>query len=194
MFAIVLTVLTFDLKIPDLGMVSDQQLWNEIMKIMPIFMSFVLSFALVFTYWRAHHFVVSIYAKNIDSHLASINALFFFFVALIPASSRILGSHSYSKLAIIIYATNIIFISLTLLWMRTYVLKSGHIEHGFVTASERRRGVIRVLVPMICAVIAIVISFYSTYLSFFILTFAIVFNLLSKSTKLVDKMLVSLKS
>jgi uncharacterized membrane protein len=193
-FAIVLTFLTFDLKIHALPHPTpDQALWDALVTIGPILLSFILSFALIFTYWRAHHYIVSVYAKNIDSRLTSINALFFFFIALIPFSTRLLGEYSETRLAIIIYAANIIMISITLLWMREYVLSSGHLSHSFVTKYEKRRGAIRIVVPMLCAAAAMGICFYSTWAAFFLLTFAIVFNLLSRSTRMVNWILVKTK-
>ena len=193
-FAIVLTFLTFDLKIEALPHpAADQALWDALVKISPILLSFVLSFALIFTYWRAHHYIVSIYAKNIDSKLTSINAMFFFFIALIPFTTRLLGEYSDTRLAIILYASNIIMIGISLLWMREYVLSSGHLNHAFVTKFEKRRGAIRIVVPMICAVAAIGVCFYSTWIAFVLLTFAIVFNLLSRSTRTVNWLMVKTK-
>ena len=70
--------------------------------------------------------------------------------------------------------------------MRSYVLVSGNIEHTFVLASEKRRGFIRVVAPMLFAVVAIAVCFYSTWIAFLLLTLAIVFNLLSRSTRFVN--------
>jgi uncharacterized membrane protein len=182
-FAIIITVLTFELKVPQIvGLVDEQALWDELSKLGPVFLSFILSFALLFTYWRAHHYIASVYAKNINNRLTSINALFFFFIALVPFSSRLLGEYSETRLAVIIYSINIICIGLSLLWMRNYVLTSGYIDHEKVQKSELRRGLIRTIVPVVCAFIAIGLSFYSTQISFFLLTLAIVFNLISRST------------
>ncbi len=183
-FAIVLTLLTFELKVPTInGDVTNEQLLQSIINLSPVFLSFILSFALIFTYWRAHHFIASVYAKNINVRLTTINAFFFFFIALIPFSSRLLGEYSNTQLAITIYSINIICIGLSLLWMRDYVLKSGNIDHQYVKKSELRRGLIRTIIPIACATIAIGLSFYNTQLSFALLTVAIVFNLISRSTQ-----------
>ncbi len=193
-FAIVLTLLTFDLRVPSLGAnATETILWNELSRLSPIFLSFILSFALIFTYWRAHHYIVSVYAKNIDVRMTTINAIFFFFIALIPFAARLLGEYSHMKLAIAIYSLNVICISISLLWMRNHVLTSGHIHHIVVKRGERQRGIIRITVPMVCAIAAIWLSFLSTTLSFFLLTFAIVFNLLSRSTHFVNWIVESLR-
>ena len=186
-FAIILTLMTFELKIPFMsGVVDDQRLWQAIVHLAPSFLSFVLSFALLFTYWHAHHYIVSVYAKSVNRRLTSINAIFFFFVALIPFSTSLIGNYNQTKLAIIIYALNILAIGIALLWMRSYVLSSGHIEHTFVLSSEKKRGFIRIIAPMVFAVISIVVCFYSTWIAFLLLTLATLFNLFSRSTRLVN--------
>ncbi|MDQ3076966.1 MAG: TMEM175 family protein [bacterium] len=186
-FAIIITLLTFELRLPSPDLIeTEHDLWLSVTELGPIFLSFILSFALLFTYWRAHHYIVSIYAKAVDARLSTINAVFFFFIALIPFSSRLLGEYSDLKLAIALYALNIICIGLSLIWMRKYVLASGYISHMSVKKLEQRRGVIRVMVPMVFALLAIAISFISTKLSFVLLTSAIVFNLMSRTTTFVN--------
>lgn len=185
-FAIILTLLTFELKVPKLVDVSDKGLWEGIILIWPIFLSFMLSFALIFTYWHAHHYISSVYAKSVNRRLTSINALFFFFITLIPFTTSLIGSYPHLRLSIIIYSLNILAIGFSLLWMRHYVLSSGHIEHSYVTKAEKWRGFIRVIVPMLFALAAIFICFYSTWTAFILLTMAIVFNLLSRSSHLVN--------
>ena len=42
----------------------------------PLFLSYLLSFSLIFTYWRSHHFIASVLAKNIDTKFTNLNAVF----------------------------------------------------------------------------------------------------------------------
>lgn len=186
-FAIIITLLTFELKLPYLGeQVSDMMLLNALQKLWPIFVSFVLSFAVLFTYWRAHHYIVSVYAKTIDVRLTSINAVFFFFISLIPFSARLLGEYHYARVPIIVYALNIIFIGLSLLWMRHHVLTSKYMEHSAPSTDELQRGVIRTLVPVFCAAGAIALSFWNIALAIVLLTFAILFNLFSRTSHFIN--------
>ena len=118
-FAIVMTILVFQIKLPAIwGPIDNAGLWHEIAKLLPLLLSYVLSFALLFTYWRAHHFFVSIYAKNVDSMLTNINGLFFMLISLVPFSASILGQYNKNELSIIIFGINTILIGLTLYWMR----------------------------------------------------------------------------
>src|SRR3989339_797188 len=114
-FAIVMTILVFEIKVPVIwGPTDNLGLWLEIKKLLPVFLSYVLSFSLLFTYWRAHHFFISIYAKNVDPMLTNINALFFMLISLVPFSASILGQYNKNELALIFFSIHTILISLTL--------------------------------------------------------------------------------
>lgn len=192
-FAIVMTVLVFQIKLPTIwGPIDNYGLWLEIKKLLPLMLSYVLSFSLLFTYWRAHHFFVSIYAKNVDSRLTNINALFFMLISLVPFSASILGSFSGNELSIILFGIHIMLIGLTLYWMRRYVLFSDHIKNPEITKREIRGSTIRTLVPVVFALVAIPLSFLSIKLSLFLFTLAVIFNLSSYSTKLFENVLKTL--
>ncbi len=183
-FAIVMTILVFEIRIPDyIGTVSDRTLFESLVGLTPIFLSYLLSFSLLFTYWRSHHFIESILAKNIDTHFSNLNAIFFFFVALVPFSSHLLGEYSYSKISVIFFAINIILIGLSLFVMRQYVINSKTIENASVTRTENEHANMRILFPVGAAVVAIFVTFINNDIAIVLFTLAILFNLLDKSTK-----------
>lgn len=189
-FAIVMTILVFEIKIPDFSPTSNLDLWIAIKDLAPAFMSYILSFALLFTYWRAHHFFISIYAKNVDVHLTNINALFFLLIALIPFSSSLLSRFSTNELAISIFGIHIILIGLALFWMRRYVLFSEHIQNPEISKREIHGSTVRTVIPIVFALIAIPLSFVSTQLSMLLFTLAVIFNLSPYSTKFFEKFFV----
>jgi uncharacterized membrane protein len=192
-FAIVMTILVFDIKIPVIwGPVDNLGLWLQIKQLLPVLLSYVLSFSILFTYWRAHHFFISVYAKNVDSMLININGLFFMLISLIPFSASILGQYSKNELSIVIFSVHTILIGLTLYWMRRYVLYSEHIKNPEITKREIRGSTIRTLVPVFFALVAIPLCFFSIKLSIALLTLAVLFNLSSYSTRLFEKILKKL--
>ncbi len=183
-FAIVMTILVFEIRIPEYtGIVSDKTLLDAIINIYPLFLSYLLSFSLLFTYWRSHHFITSVLAKNIDLKLSNLNALFFLFVGLVPFSSHLLGIYSYNQTAVIVFAINIILIGLTLHAMRQHVIKSEEIKNTPVTKIENAHANVRILLPVVIAFIAIGVSFFDKTIALAFFTIAILFNLSSKSTR-----------
>ncbi|MFH1366033.1 MAG: TMEM175 family protein [Patescibacteria group bacterium] len=192
-FAIVMTILVFEIKLPVIwGPIDNLGLWLQVKSLFPILLSYVLSFALLFTYWRAHHFFVSIYAKNVDSMLTNINALFFMLISLVPFSASILGQYNKNELAVVVFGIHTILIGLSLYWIRQYVLFSDHITNPEITKREIRGSTIRTLVPVFFALIAILFSFFSIKFAITLLTLAVIFNLSSYSTKLFENTLKTL--
>src|SRR3989344_3756780 len=189
-FAIVMTILVFEIKVPVVwGPIDNMGLWSEVKSLLPVFSSYLLSFALLFTYWRAHHFFVSIYAKNVDHMLTNINAVFFMLISLVPFSAGFLGEYSKNELAVIIFGVHTILIGLTLYWMRRYVLYSPHIQNPEISKREIRGSTIRTLTPVVCAFVAIPFSFLSIKLALILLTLAVIFNFSSYSTRLFENIL-----
>lgn len=185
-FAIVMTILVFEIRVPELyGIISDRTLLKALTELYPALLSFLLSFSLLFTYWRSHHFIASVLAKNIDTRFSNLNGIFFFFVALVPFTSHFLSRYTYSKVAIIMFAVNIILIGISLFRMRRHVIKARTIENTPFTKTENEHANMHIFFPIIAAVAAIAVSFYSAGIAILLFTLAILFNLLKRSNRIV---------
>jgi uncharacterized membrane protein len=185
-FAIIMTLLALELKVP---IVADHQdaasLFGELQKLGPTFGSFVLSFALLFTYWRAHHFLTSMYAKNLTVGLANYNALFFLFIAMVPFSAKLLGEYPHNNMAVFAYGVNVIAIGLTLYFMRRHIEKNPAIDTAPITKTEYRSGYIRILFPIFIAFTGIMLSFVNTKISITLFSISIVFNIIPASSNFI---------
>ena len=186
-FAIVMTLLVLALSVPNIPELTatNQNLWQALSSMKISFLSYVLSFALLFTYWNAHHFIISVYAKNIDFNLTMRNALFLLFIALVPFSTHFLSLYSSTELAIFIYGSHIILISALLFEMKRYVIDSQNIE-SVLSFRDIRHGNIRLILPVIFSVIAILFSFINPKISIALFAFVITFNLIPGSTDAVS--------
>lgn len=190
-FSIVMTLLVIELKVPIFknSHPTDVMLINSLVDMSNLFMSLVLSFALLFTYWRAHHFIVSVYAKNLTVGLANINALFFFFITLVPFAAHFLGEYPYSQIAVTLYGVTVIAIGLSLFYMRQHIERDPKIETSIITKADRRSGYIRILFPVFSAAVAILLSYWNTTFSMALFTLAIIFNLLPASSNTIHRWL-----
>ncbi|HLP43917.1 MAG TPA: TMEM175 family protein [Candidatus Nanoarchaeia archaeon] len=177
-FSIIMTLLILDLRIPTVGYVSDAALWRGIVETAPLFLTFFISFLTLFTYWRAHHFIVSTYAKNLTGGLANYNAIFFILIGIIPFSSKFVSSYPGSRVPIIFYGINVILIGLALYFMRRHVERSPDIETVKLPIDQVGGGYIRILLPVFFALIALILSIWDAYLPIILFSIAIIFNLL----------------
>ncbi|HXK35087.1 MAG TPA: TMEM175 family protein [Candidatus Paceibacterota bacterium] len=193
-FAIVMTLLVLTLKVPELPIseVANANLWQALSDIKISFLSFVFSFALLFTYWNAHHFIISVYAKNITFPLVVRNAIFLIAIALVPFSTHFLGIYSQTQIAVFIYGLHIILISAILFEMKRFVIVSHDIE-SILSYRDIRNGNIRLALPGVFSVLAILLSFVNTNISLSFFAFVVVFNLVPGSTDIVVWLLDGLK-
>lgn len=100
-FAIVLTIMVFEIKIPD-GLV----LGNSILALRQfsvVLGTYILSFYVVANLWTSHHYLVFTIAKPARTTIW-LNSLLLFWATLIPVVTRFLGSHPSSSRAAAAYA------------------------------------------------------------------------------------------
>lgn len=189
-FAIVMTLLVLEIRVPMIeGLASNADVVQAFLSVTPMFLSYTLSFLLLFTYWRGHHHIASVLAKNIDNTFATLNAFFFLVVGLVPFTTLMLGRYHLTQAAIMIYGAHIIVIGLLLYMMRQYVIASPSIHNVDMSPKEMRHGTMRLLFPVFAAAVAIFVSFWSTQVSLLLFMAGILFNISRRSTTIVERII-----
>jgi uncharacterized membrane protein len=102
-FAIAITLLVIEIKIPDKellkqqGGISDASILRSLDHLIPKFIGFLISFMLVGLYWTIHHRMFG-FVTGYDRKLLFLNLLFLFFVALMPFSTGFYSEYAGSEL------------------------------------------------------------------------------------------------
>ena len=113
-FAIAITLLVIEIKVPELHEgFSDQLLGPELLHLVPKFIGFLISFFIIGLYWTIHHQMFG-FVINYDRKLLWLNLLFLMSIVLMPFSSGLYGEYSvpaaiYMHLPYGIYVGNIVF-------------------------------------------------------------------------------------
>ena len=147
-FAIALTLLILDVKIPTLPNGADPLEWSNFTTLVlptlgPVLISYLLSFVMVGIYCVAHHAMSASFVGAVDRNLFWLNNFMLLGVGFVPFSASVLGAHADKPLALIIYGANLVLMGLLLLVMlsyivRTPVVRSPHINMHAVSLSRRR--------------------------------------------------------
>jgi uncharacterized membrane protein len=131
-FAIAITLLVLALEIPaglgDLG----EQLRDRGDE----FFAYGLSFAVIGALWIAHHQFFATLAR-FDGPLMVLNLVYLAFVALIPFSSSVLGSYAGESAAVIVYALNMVAVSIVFSAQNVYAYRADLLDQS---AEARREG------------------------------------------------------
>ncbi|MEQ1913293.1 MAG: TMEM175 family protein, partial [Vicinamibacterales bacterium] len=103
-FAIVITLLILDLKLPD---VSAAELPSALRNLLPSIGAYVLSFGLIGMYWVFHHHSMTL-VHEVDGVLLWLNILFLLFISFLPFPTMMMGRYPYETLPVVIYGCNLI--------------------------------------------------------------------------------------
>ena len=98
--AIIITIMVLEMKVPHGAEPSD------LMPLVPVFLSYVLSFVYVGIYWGNHHHLFHM-VKHVDGRLLWANNHLLFWLSLIPFSTGWMGENHFSTWPTVLYALNL---------------------------------------------------------------------------------------
>jgi len=130
-FAIVMTLLVLDIRVPD---VAAREVPGLVFELWPKIFSYVLSFLVIGLYWIGHHQTFR-YVRSYDRTLLWLNLLFLLSISFIPFPTDLLGEYGELRFSIIFYAASLALARLLLALVWWYVF-SGPIR----TSDELDRG------------------------------------------------------
>lgn len=121
-FAIVITLLVIEIKIPEHteeGLMQAGQLSKGLWELMPHFIGFIATFLVTGMFWQIHHRVFG-YVTSYDSGLIWLNLLLLLTVCCLPFTASLVSEYGYLDLAYSIYSINLGLISLlsAFIWTR----------------------------------------------------------------------------
>jgi uncharacterized membrane protein len=134
-FAIALTILVLDLRLPPLENATSGDLIHEVLDLWPSYFAFALSFATILIMWINHHARMNLIAR-IDGLLMFANGLVLFMIVTLAFPTGLLGEHltgSAGRGAVFTYAM--------------FVLATSGAWNVFMLAMRPERGLLRSGVP-----------------------------------------------
>jgi len=137
-FAIAMTLLVLDLRLPESGAVDDHELWSQLIGLGPQFAAFLLSFTMLGTFWLAEHTLLDRCTRS-DRTLAWICVLYLFFVSTLPFSASTLAEHVDLAVAVGLYWANLAGLGATLAWQLWHVQRTGMVDDRESITLVRRR-------------------------------------------------------
>ena len=102
--AIAITLLAIEIRLPDLGHeASGAALLEALRALWPRYLSFVISFLVIGSYWWVHHRAFRA-VRRYDEALIWLNLAFLLCVVFLPFASSVLGEHGNDPVAATFYA------------------------------------------------------------------------------------------
>jgi uncharacterized membrane protein len=159
--AIIITIMVLEIKVPHS---AD---WNELIKLLPVFFSYVISFLLVGIYWGNHHHLLHTLTR-INSGIILSNLNLLFWLSLVPFATGWMGENHFAPNTIIVYAGLLICCGLSYGILQNIIIKSGNAQTAFTDALKRQNK--KVLISFAADLIAIPMAFVHPVISGILLT------------------------
>jgi len=110
-FAIAVTLLVFNLKVPQMPAGDVHALLaDKVLSMVPNFTTYVLSFLLIAVYWTFHHRLLNLVTK-IDNPFLWMNIWFLLMVSFIPFPAALYGSYPHEIFSFIFYIIAMILVN-----------------------------------------------------------------------------------
>jgi len=142
-FAIVVTLLVLEIHVPHVqGPNVSAALAHGLAAMVPKFLSYVLSFAIICIWWIAHHHLFHLLKKS-DRGLLWLNCVFLMCLAFIPFPTALMGDYPGERIAVVLYGVVMTLAGTAFSAMRYYAFYSSSlmdtdIEPGLLNAAMRK--------------------------------------------------------
>ncbi len=104
MFAIALTLLVLDIRLPHPMSAAPADMWSALGDVQPQLVAFLVAFALLGRYWLAHHVFVSGLAA-VTRRLMGLNLVYLAFLALLPFPTSLVGGNEENPVSVVVFAS-----------------------------------------------------------------------------------------
>lgn len=160
--AILITIMVFDLKI-DKSLTSEN-VWRELLVLLPKFISYVISFIMLAIMWVSHHQLFHSLQRSSKALLWH-NIHLLFWMSIIPFSTNFIGSHPFLWQASFLYGSVFFMCALSFTLLRTYSIKA-QLFHQTVTDINHKRITSKNKIALLCYALAAGCSLFSVFISF----------------------------
>jgi uncharacterized membrane protein len=99
--AIIITIMVLEMKVPHGGQLSD------LSPIIPVFISYVLSFLYIGIYWNNHHHLLQT-VHHVNGKILWANMNLLFWLSLLPFVTGWMGQNHFSLWPVVFYGVNLI--------------------------------------------------------------------------------------
>jgi uncharacterized membrane protein len=114
--AIIITIMVLELKIPK------EDTFESLVHLMPVFLSYTLSFIYLGIYWNNHHHMLHTVQK-VSGGILWANLHLLFWLSLVPFATGWMGENNFSRLPTFFYGLNLFMAAISYFIMQIVIIK-----------------------------------------------------------------------
>ncbi|HVX99604.1 MAG TPA: TMEM175 family protein [Pseudorhodoplanes sp.] len=115
--AIIITIMVLELKVPHGAE------WTDLAKLLPVFLSYVLSFIYIAIYWNNHHHLMHT-VSHVNGAILWANAHLLFWLSLIPFATGWMGENHFAPLPVALYGATLLMPALAYVLLQMAIIRT----------------------------------------------------------------------
>jgi uncharacterized membrane protein len=163
-FAIAMTLLILEVKIPSLEPGHEAELPRRLLDVAPRFLAYAMSFLIVGVNWVGHHAQLH-YIRRTDRAYLWTNLFYLLAISSLPFSAGLLGQYPRQPASFVVYCGNLIASGLLLFGQFRYAAGRGQLFDPDIDPAFIAAGLRRILMGPKIYLAAAILSFFSPTLS-----------------------------
>lgn len=177
-FAIIMTILVFNLSVPELLLFAEgehvsERLSIKIASLWPDFLAYLISFSTLGVYWVSHHRIFR-WILYVNRPLIGINISFLMIIGIVPFSTALLTHYMEHQISIFAYSSNAILAGILIYILYYYAKRNPELVDKTVQALIGKISGRRVVVTTLTYLVAIIFSFIYLPASLFLLLLVLI--------------------
>jgi len=154
--AIIITIMVLEMKVPHGDSFSDLK------PLLPVFLSYLLSFIYIGIYWNNHHHMLHA-ANKVTGTILWTNTHLLFWLSLVPFATSWMGENNFSRWPVVLYGIMLLMASIAYYFL-AHSLAATHGKDSTLAKAigKDRKG----MISSVIYVIGIILSFVHPYLGF----------------------------
>jgi uncharacterized membrane protein len=154
--AIIITIMVLELKIPHGDNIADLK------PLLPVFISYVISFVYVGIYWNNHHHMMQV-VQSVNGAVLWANMHLLFWLSIIPFVTGWMGENNFTKWPIILYGVSLIMAAVAYTILQVVLIRHEG-EHSLLAQATGSDFKGRISIVIYAS--AIVVAFFNPCISF----------------------------
>ncbi len=131
-FAIIITIMVLEIKVPH------GTEWSALQPLIPVLISYILSFIYVGIYWGNHHHMLHA-VKKVTPGIIWGNMFLLFSLSLIPFATAWMGENHFAQNTVIVYAVLLLLAGVSFTTLQVAIEKSNPFTPALKTAFSKMR-------------------------------------------------------
>jgi uncharacterized membrane protein len=156
--AIIITIMILEIKVPE------NNTLESLKPLIPVILSYVLSFAYVGIYWNNHHHMFQV-VKKVNGSVLWGNLFLLFWLSLIPFGTSWIGSQHFAAVPMSVYGFILLMCAISYTLLQNQIIKLEGKDSILYKAVEKDK---KGKISLACYISAVPLSFVSPWISGFL--------------------------